>query len=200
VGPIRVISKVAAWLVFVFSLVSKLKDVAEVLATRARPLFTTTPLSQFFTAVVMSTETKVFAVATGMAETTELPNFGALALVMVSSFQAPFTIWTLNEPAVPTLLTYSLKAALAMLLPAVPVGRVEKSNFTNPRRLLLPWINIALAFPKLVEGFAGDTYESPVSIASWARALPGIQIKIMKRTATERIFFRAGIYLTNPPW
>jgi hypothetical protein len=79
------------------------KFVALVFATRARPLFGIVPLSQFFTAVVTSTETSVFAVATGTADATALPKVGALLFVMVSSPHAPFTISILNEPAVVTL-------------------------------------------------------------------------------------------------
>jgi hypothetical protein len=153
-----VISKTGGWLVFVFSLVSKLRDDAEVLEMRARPSFTTAPLSQFFTAVVMSTVTKVFAVVTGMAEATRLPNAGALALVMPNSFQAPFTIWILNDPAVPTLFTYSVRTALATPLPVVPAGRVERSNLIKPRATApLPLIDIVPAPPKFAVGFPEDT-------------------------------------------
>ena len=135
----------------------------------ARPSFTGVPFSQSLTARVTSTETKECGGGTARFFATVMPRGGALEFVIFNSFQGPFTTWILNKPSVTVLLSTNIvRIALSMLFAVVPAGRVERSNFTNPRLrlLILPLITIVPAFPKFVVGFAKDTYASPVSVAS----------------------------------
>jgi len=71
---------------------STLNEVADVLATSARPSFGTVPSSQLLTAVVTSIETKESPAVTGTALATVTPKLGVLILVRVSSSHGAFTI------------------------------------------------------------------------------------------------------------
>jgi len=158
------------------------------------------PFSQLITAVVTSTETKEFVVVTGTALATTPPSDGALAWVIVNSLQFPFTIWTLNEPAVPTLFTYNVRIALETLLPVVPAGKVDRSNLIKACATGLPPLtDIAPALPKLVVGFPVDTYVSALSRASCATALTGIKIAVEKRMTAKTKILLTNLFITNPP-
>src|SRR5258707_56233 len=119
-------SNLAAWLVDVFSLLSR-KIAAPPGAPSETPKFDAGFAIQPWTIVVASTPARVLACATdppGRAE----PTPGPVLNVPAPSLQALLTGDAVINPAVPTRLTNTKSVALDTCAAVVPVGSVEKSN------------------------------------------------------------------------
>jgi hypothetical protein len=94
----------AAWLVLVFSLLSKKSEVVDGLAVTIKPLFGA-PVSHACTWPVIGIETYVLATETEIGPATDCPTPTPEVPVTADSLQEPVGTFTLIDPAAPTLLT-----------------------------------------------------------------------------------------------
>src|ERR1051326_1178188 len=130
--PFMAIKSRGWWEVLLFSLLSDTMLIPVWFGMSAMPLLVITPSIQSTTNPVKSTATNPSMTISTFVASSSI-SCGAVCHVTVASFHAPRTAATSKDPLLLTLLAYKNNVAFVMLVPAVPSGNVEKSNFSRER-------------------------------------------------------------------